>query len=128
MIERSAVPGPEHLDRVFRALAHPARRDMLARLSTAPHSVGDLAAPYAMSLAAASKHVQTLEGAGLVQRTVEGRTHMCRLDPAPLAAVHEWIGPYERFWSDPSGSLAAMFRPSGNELTPDTGQVPWPTP
>ncbi|WP_214366775.1 ArsR/SmtB family transcription factor [Pseudonocardia sp. H11422] len=107
MIERSAVLEPEHLDRVFRALAHPARRDMLARLSTAPHSVGDLAAPYAMSLAAASKHVQTLEGAGLVQRTVEGRTHVCRLDPAPLAWAHEWIRSYEQFWSDRLDSLEA---------------------
>jgi DNA-binding transcriptional ArsR family regulator len=60
------------MDAVFHALAHEARRGMVARLSAGPLTVGQLAAPLAMSLAAAAKHVQVLERAGLVQRVVDG--------------------------------------------------------
>ena len=52
-----------------------------------------------MSLAAASKHVKVLERAGLVRRTVDGRRHVCRLDPGPLASASNWLGFYERFWT-----------------------------
>lgn len=63
-----------------------------------------------MSLAAASKHVRTLEAAGLVRRTVQGRTHFCRLDPKPLAAAHEWLKTYERFWAERLDALEALLR------------------
>lgn len=90
----------ENLDHIFHALADPTRREMLRRLATREHTVTDLAAPFKMSLAAASKHIKVLEEAGLLQRTIRGRTHTCRLDPKSLAAAHEWIRFYERFWTN----------------------------
>jgi len=89
---------PERLDAVFHALSDPTRRAMLHRLSVRPGSVGELAEPFAMTLAAASKHIKVLERAGLVQRTVRGRTHLCRLDARPMHAGVEWMRHYEKFW------------------------------
>lgn len=79
------------LDQVFQALADPTRRAMLALLGDGARSVGELAAPFQISLAAASKHIKTLERAGLIRRTVTGRTHLCTLDPAPLARAMAWL-------------------------------------
>lgn len=89
----------ERLDAVFRALADPTRRAMLRGLTAGERNIGELAAPFRMSFAAASKHVRVLEKAGLVQRAVRGRSHICRLDTAPLAAADEWLRFYESFWS-----------------------------
>ncbi|MBG0832869.1 helix-turn-helix transcriptional regulator [Planomonospora sp. ID67723] len=86
------------LDAVFHALAHDARRTMLRRLAGGELSVGELAAPLHMSLAAASKHVRVLEQAGLVQRTITGRRHVCRLRPRPLSDAVAWLRFYEQFW------------------------------
>jgi DNA-binding transcriptional ArsR family regulator len=83
---------------VFHALAHDARRAMLTRLASGDLTVGQLAEPFAMSLEAASKHIRVLERAGLVRRTVDGRRHICRLSPAPLAFAYSWLRFYERFW------------------------------
>jgi DNA-binding transcriptional ArsR family regulator len=63
-----------------------------------------------MSLAAASKHIKALENAGLIRREVRGRTHLCRLDPGPLAAAHKWLSFYERFWTDRLGMLEQLLR------------------
>jgi DNA-binding transcriptional ArsR family regulator len=87
------------LDRVFHALSDATRRQMLRRLSTGESTVSELAEPFQMSLAAASKHIRTLEDAGLIRRNVEGRTHRCRIEPKPLAAVDRWLRHYERFWN-----------------------------
>ena len=102
------------MDDVFHALASDARRDMVRRLAGGDLTVGQLAAPLAMSLAAASKHVRVLERAGLVRRTVDGRRHICRLDPAPLAAAHEWLGFYQTFWAERLDTLQAMFQAENN--------------
>lgn len=107
MVERKA---PADLDALFRALADPTRRAMLDELAQAPRSVGELAAPHAMSLAAASKHIQMLERAGLVERTVEGRTHRCRLDARPLHAGAEWLRHYAKFWTQRLDALEALLR------------------
>jgi DNA-binding transcriptional ArsR family regulator len=88
------------MDALFHALANAARRDMLGRLAAGDLTVGQLAAPLTMSLAAASKHVEVLERAGLVHRTVDGRRHVCRLEPAPLASAHAWLRFYEKYWND----------------------------
>jgi DNA-binding transcriptional ArsR family regulator len=96
-------------DAVFHALAHGARRDMVDRLASGDLTVGELAEPLAMSLAAASKHVKVLEGAGLVRRTVEGRRHVCRLEPAPLATASAWLDHYERFWTERLDVLEATL-------------------
>jgi DNA-binding transcriptional ArsR family regulator len=104
------------MDGVFHALAHGARRDMLGRLADSELTVGELAEPLTMSLAAASKHIKVLERAGLVQRTVDGRRHVCRLDPAPLASASDWLHFYERYWNERLDVLEAVFR---EDLTPD---------
>ena len=101
MVEQNAAA----LDRVFHALADPTRRAMLRRLADGRHSVGELAEPFDMSFAAAAKHVKVLEGAGLLSRTIEGRTHHCRLEARALAAADRWITYYQRFWT---GRLDAL--------------------
>ncbi|HEX3918115.1 MAG TPA: metalloregulator ArsR/SmtB family transcription factor [Caulobacteraceae bacterium] len=101
---------PERLDAVFHALADPTRRAMLRSLSAEPRSVGELAAPHRMSLAAASKHIKALERAGLVRRQVSGRTHVCRLAPEALADADAWLGFYRRFWSDSFDVLDALLK------------------
>jgi DNA-binding transcriptional ArsR family regulator len=98
------------LDGVFHALSDPTRRAMLAQLAAGERNIGELAAPFAMSFAAASKHVKVLEGAGLVQRRVEGRSHICRIEPAPLAAADAWLRFYERFWSARLDVLEDLLR------------------
>ena len=99
------------MDSVFHALAHGARRDMLGRLAGRELTVGELAEPLAMSLAAASKHIRVLERAGLVRRTVDGRRHVCRLEPAPLASAAAWLRFYERYWTERLQALEELFRP-----------------
>jgi DNA-binding transcriptional ArsR family regulator len=98
------------LDAVFKALSDPTRRAMLQRLVDEALSVTELAEPLDMSLAAASKHIQVLERAGLVQRTVEGRTHTCRLNAGPLHTGMEWLRHYERFWTERVDALDRLVR------------------
>lgn len=98
------------LDHVFHALADPTRRAMLRTLAAGERKIGDLAAPHAMSFAAASKHVRVLERAGLVRRRVEGRAHVCRLEPAPLAGADEWLRFYQSLWTSSLDALDAMLR------------------
>ena len=100
----------DHLDHVFRALAHPARREILRRIAREEQTVTELAAPFDMSLEAASKHVRVLEGAGLVRRTVQGRAHLCRLDARPLHAGMEWIRHYEQFWNERLDVLESLLK------------------
>jgi DNA-binding transcriptional ArsR family regulator len=89
----------QQLDRVFGALSDPTRRAMLRRLAGGERTVGELAEPFAMSFAAAAKHVKVLEEAGLLRRRIEGRTHRCRIEAGPLARADRWLAYYERFWS-----------------------------
>ena len=86
------------LDAVFRALAHPARRSLLARLARGPAMVTELAEPFAMSLPAVSKHLRVLEEARLLVRAVDGRVHRCTLSPGPLCEAERWIDGYRAFW------------------------------
>ena len=98
------------LDLVFRALGDETRRAMLERLAAREQTVSELAAPFRMSLAAASKHIQTLERAGLVKRTVRGRIHFCRIDPRPLERADDWLRGYERLWDTRIERLAELLR------------------
>ena len=110
------------LDNVFHALGDATRRRMLRDLAGGERTVGELAKPFAISLAAASKHIKALENAGLVRREVRGRTHFCRLDPGPLASAHEWLSFYERFWTDRLDVLERLLREE------DARQSPTPSP
>ena len=102
------------LDLIFRALGDSTRRAMLERLAKGEHTVGELAQPYEMSLAAASKHIQTLEKAGLVKRTVRGRIHYCRIVPQPLARADSWLRHYEKLWDTRIDRLTALLRHPDN--------------
>ena len=97
------------LDAVFHALADPTRREMLHNLARQPQKVGDLAAPFDISLAAASKHIKVLERAGLLRRTVQGRSHLCLLEARPMHAGMEWMRHYERFWQERLDVLEALL-------------------
>ena len=103
------VEGSADVDEVFHALSHPTRREMLARLRRSDLTVGQLADPLPVSLAAASKHVGVLERAGLVERTIQGRTHVCRLTPGPLASAAAWLETYETYWNERLDALEQVL-------------------
>ena len=91
------------------ALADPTRRGILARLATGDLSVKELAEPYAMSMAAVSKHIKVLEAAGLVRRTRQGREHTIELDPQPLREVTRWASRMEKFWTERLDRIERFF-------------------
>jgi DNA-binding transcriptional ArsR family regulator len=101
------------LDHVLAAISDPTRRAILDRLTRGPARVTDLAEPFEMSLAAVSKHVRRLEGAGLVRRTRRGREHVLTLDARPLRGVVRWTSRYERFWNERLDRLEAFFALKG---------------
>ena len=88
----------EELDRVYAALSSSARRGLIGLLASSSARVTEVADNFDMSLAGVSKHIRVLEDAGLVQRKVQGREHMLRLDPVPLADAASWLSSYQRFW------------------------------
>ena len=88
------------LSRIFAALAHPARRAILARLATGEASVGELSQPFRMSQPAISKHLKVLEQAGLIAKSREAQWRLCRLEAAPLREIATWMEPYRRFWDE----------------------------
>jgi DNA-binding transcriptional ArsR family regulator len=98
------------LNLVFHALGDLTRRQMLRELAAGDRTVGELAQPFAISLAAASKHIRALENAGLIRREVRGRTHICSLDPGPLASASQWLGFYKRFWTGRLDVLEQLLR------------------
>ncbi len=113
------------LNDLFRALADPTRRAMLQDLAGGPRTVSELAAPYAISLAGASKHIQALEHAGLVQREITGRVHTCRLDAAPLHMGAEWLSHYQSFWTGKLDALEAILK-AEDEAKPASKTTPKP--
>ena len=98
------------LDGVFHALADPTRRAMLRSLADGERNIGELAAPFDMSFAAASKHVRVLEGAGLLRRRVQGRSHVCRIEAEPLAEATVWLTFYQAFWGKRLDTLDALIK------------------
>lgn len=82
---------------------------MLRMLADGERSVSELAAPFPVSLAAASKHIKTLERAGMIRRFVHGRTHTCALDAAPLRDGLAWLHYYEQFWNERLDALEAAL-------------------
>src|SRR5690349_13676578 len=88
------------LSETFAALADPTRRAILARLASGEASVSELAAPFAMSLPAVSKHLKALERAGLIARGREAQWRPCRLEAAPLREVASWLDAYRQHWDE----------------------------
>jgi len=103
------------LDRTFAALSDPTRRRILAKLALGSAPVGEIAAPFAMSLPAISKHLKVLEGAGLLLRERRGREHWCHLQTGPMVKASSWIEDHKRFWDDAFGRLADHLAAERND-------------
>jgi DNA-binding transcriptional ArsR family regulator len=99
----------EPLDATFFALSDPTRRAVMARLAEGETTVSELAAPFAMTLPALTKHLTLLENADLVVRVKVGRTVTCRLQAAGLKPAADWIAFYQRFWPEQLDALAAFL-------------------
>jgi DNA-binding transcriptional ArsR family regulator len=101
---------PDRLSTTFAALADPTRRAILARLALGETSVTELAAPFAMSLPAVSKHLKVLERAGLIARGREAQWRPCRIEPRALKNVDDWLERYRRFWDESFDRLDDYLR------------------
>ena len=105
----------DQLSTTFAALADPTRRAILARLASGEASVTELAEPFEMSMPAVSKHLKVLERAGLITRGREAQWRPCRLEPAPLKEVADWVERYREMWEERLDRLENYLR----ELTED---------
>jgi DNA-binding transcriptional ArsR family regulator len=97
------------LDATFMALADPTRRAILAQLASGEASVAELAAPFAMSQPAISKHLKVLERAGLISRRKDRQRRPCRLEARPLAEATGWLVGYRQFWEQSFQGLDALL-------------------
>ena len=116
MVELNAT----QMNSVFHALGDATRRQMLADLAIGERTVSQLAKPFDISLAAASKHIKALEHAGLIRREVHGRTHVCHLEPGPLASAAEWLSHYSRFWTGRLDALERILRKEDEDNAPQS--------
>jgi DNA-binding transcriptional ArsR family regulator len=104
---------PAALDSVFHALADSTRRAILRDIIRSEKTVGEIAEPYAMSLAAVSKHLDVLERASLIQRERKGTSRLVRLNPKPLHTAHDWLAFYEHFWKSSLDRLQDLLEKEG---------------
>ncbi|MBF8291170.1 MAG: ArsR family transcriptional regulator [Chloroflexi bacterium] len=111
------------LSATFSALADPTRRAILARLASGEAPVTELAAPFAMSLPAVSKHLKVLERAGLIERSRQAQWRPCRLAPAPLKDVADWVDHYRRLWEERLDRLDAYLGELQRGASTDQGQA-----
>jgi DNA-binding transcriptional ArsR family regulator len=98
------------LSATFAALADPTRRAMLSRLASGQATVTELAAPFDKSLPAISRHLRVLRAAGLVEQGRDAQWRPCRLQPAPLQGIDEWLEPYRRIWEERYDRLDAYLK------------------
>ena len=103
------IESSAELDATFAALADPTRRAILARLAAGEASVMELAAPFAMSQPAISKHLKVLERAGLIARSRDRQRRPCRLVAEPLGEANDWLEGYRRFWEGNYQRLDALL-------------------
>jgi DNA-binding transcriptional ArsR family regulator len=103
------------LDVTFHALSDPTRRGMIANLALGEKSISELAEPFAMSFAGASKHVKVLEEAGLITRRKAGRTHVISIDAKPLEEAERWLRQWEKFWTIRLDRLEALIQRDKNK-------------
>ncbi len=110
------------LSSTFAALADPTRRAILARLAAGEATVGELAAPFEISLPAVSKHLKVLEKAGLIARSRQAQWRPCQLAPLPLKDVADWIERYRRYWEESLDRLEAFLTEvqAGDKPAPDS--------
>src|SRR6185312_7152317 len=101
---------PDQLDVVFGALADPTRRAILARLTDGDLTVGELAAPFAMSQPAISRHLKVLEGAGLISRNRRATARLSHLEAEPLRDATEWLARYRAYWQGSHDRLDALLK------------------
>ncbi len=101
---------PDHLSATLAALADPTRRAILARLASGQATVTELAAPFAMSMPAVSRHLKVLERAGLITRGREAQWRPCRITAAPLKDVADWVAHYQLFWTESLDRLDDYLR------------------
>lgn len=94
------VEHQDALDGVFRAIADPTRRAILRQLGKQPARVTDIAKNFSISLNAVSKHLMTLEQAGLVRREIQGREHLIALDGRPFQEALDWLQESKAFWQE----------------------------
>ncbi len=106
----------ERLDAAFAALSDPTRRAIIVRLTAGDASVAELAAPFAMSQPAVSKHLKVLERAGLISRRVDAQRRPCHLEGRALQRATEWLDRYRHFWGESYERLDELL----DELTNDT--------
>jgi DNA-binding transcriptional ArsR family regulator len=102
-------PSSRQLDATFMALADPTRRAILARLAAGEASVAELAAPFAMSQPAISKHLKVLERAGLISRSRDAQRRPRRIEAQPLAEATNWLDSYRRLWEGNFQRLDALL-------------------
>jgi len=101
---------PDHLSTTLAALADPTRRAILARLAAGQATVTEIAAPFAMSMPAVSRHLKVLEHAGLITRGREAQWRPCRITAGPLKDVADWVAHYRRFWTESLDRLDDYLR------------------
>src|SRR5882757_9603082 len=109
---------PAQLDRMFQALADPARRSMVERLSRGPASVSELAEPLAMSLSAVVQHLAVLEESGLVRSEKVGRVRTCSIQPQALQAAEQWIQDRRSLWERRFDLLGAVLAEDATAAQP----------
>lgn len=113
----------DELDRTFAALADPTRRAILARLASGEATVNQLGEPFDMTQPSISKHLKVLEQAGLISRGRAAQTRPCRLEPAPLQQIAQWVGTYTSLWEASFDRLDAFLQAP----QPDQPVPPFPT-
>lgn len=125
MQQSTPAPGTQTLDAVFAALADPTRRAILIRLAAGEAGVNEIAAPFAMSQPAVSKHLKVLERAGLIARDVDKQRRPARLQAEPMAAAVRWLEEFKEFWSvsfdQLDGLLAELKRTNARETDKGDG-------
>ena len=114
------TPSPAELDRAFAALADPTRRAIVQRLSRGEAGVLELAAPFAMSQPAVSKHLKVLEAAGLISRRRLAQRNLCRLEPVRLKHISDWVGSYRQYWEASFERLDAYIETLRDEPEPES--------
>lgn len=106
------------LDQVFFALSDSTRRAIVGRLAAGSTTVGELSEPFAVSKPAISKHMKVLERAGLISRQIQGRQHLCDLNPRALEEARDWISFHRDFWENRLDELEKLLQ----ETDPNTRQ------